>query len=118
MAEVNIGSVAKVADVDKDIVSAFGGGVGEASTIEIAEEEVTAAAVGGGEVMIVVIGHIEGGHGGDLEGMSGTDGEEIMYFTGLGDDMGGGDDVAKTPAGDGVGFGEGATGDGTFEHAG
>ena len=66
--------------------------------------------------VIVAVVKAKGRDGRFLQWRCGTDGQEIVDFAGNFDNLGAGDDVAKTPAGDGIGLGEGTAGNRALPH--
>ena len=115
---LELGQGEEIRNVYHDKISTLWDVVLEADGIQPGKEVVALLGVKSAQTFIVACGHGQTGDGGLLQGCGCTDSQEIMHLAGALDDVGRADEVAQTPAGDGVGLGEGVAGDGVLEHTG
>ena len=72
----------------------------------------------GAKLLVVAVGHVQAHDGGLHQRGRRANGVEIVVLLDLVHDLLGGNGVAETPAGDGVGLAEGGAGHGALPHAG
>ena len=85
--------------------------------IEPLAEQVALGGIEVEDLLIIAVVEVERGDDGFLQGSGGTYGEEVVDLLDALGDLGRGNGVTQTPAGDGVGLGQRAAADGAFEHA-
>ena len=86
--------------------------------IEPLAEQVAFGGVEVEDLIVIAVVEVEGGDNGFLQGSGGTHGEKVVDLLDALGDLGRGDGVAQTPAGDGVRLRQRAAADGSLEHAG
>ena len=89
----------------------------KANTIESAAEQIALGGIEVEDLLVIAVVEVEGGNDGFLQRRGGTHGEEVVDLLDALGDLGRGNGVAQTPAGDGVRLRQRAAADGAFEHA-
>ena len=90
----------------------------EADAAESLTEQVALGGVEVEDLLVIAVVEVEGGDDSFLQGSGGTHGEEVVDLLDALGDLGRGNGVAKTPAGDGVRLRQRTAADGSLEHAG
>ena len=88
------------------------------NAIEPLTEQIALGCVEIEDLLVIAVVEVEGGDDGFLQGSGGTHGEEVVDLLDALGNLGRGDGVAQTPAGDGVRLGQRTAADGALEHAG
>lgn len=96
--------VTEFGDVDEDIVRSFWFRMRDVQAAQATAEEVPFFRVDFLEFIVVRLGELEADEGSFHEGAGSADSEEVVDFLGSFDDFRRSDNVAETPARDGVGF--------------
>ena len=90
----------------------------QAHTVQPGKKVVALFCVKGLQVFVVACRQFQTGHSGFLQRCSRTHRKEIVHLAGTLDHLCRADEIAQTPACNGVGLGERVAGDGMFKHAG
>ena len=80
--------------------------MGDFEIVQTLEEQLLFLCVLGLQVVVVVLAHLETGNNSLLQGCCCADGQEIMHLFRTVDDLRWSDDIAQSPAGDGIRLGE------------
>ena len=118
LAELEVGVKAELGDIEQDVIRALRVGVRDADVLKPLEEEVALVRVLVLQPLVVRIRHMQTRHGSLLQRRGGADRQEIVYLLCRLDDLRRRDDIAQTPAGDGVGLGQRAARERALPHAG
>ena len=87
-------------------------------TVQPGQKMIALFGVKGLQLFVIAGGHLQTGHSGLLQGCSRTHSEEVVHLARALNDLCGSDQIAQTPARDGVSLGERVAGDGVLKHAG
>ena len=118
LAELQVGIKAEFRNVEHDIIRALRLGVGDFEVAQTLQEQIALAGVFVLKPFVILRAEAQAGDGGFLQRRSRAHGQKIVHLLGHVDDFRRGDDVAQTPAGDGIGLGKRAARDGALPHAG